>query len=76
MGKHKFYFNSEYFIIYSMQRAPFIFIKNCYSFITILQSSVVTDKCDHTMKCCFYDVASMIEELGAGQKAVSAWIPT
>ncbi len=45
--------NSEYIIVYSMQSAPFKFIKNCHSFSTILQSSVLTNDCDHTMKLLF-----------------------
>ncbi len=60
-----------YYRIQHAKSAPFKCIKNCHSFITILQSSVLINECDHTMKLFFYEVTSMIE-LGAGQKAVSA----
>ncbi len=43
-----------YYCIQHAKSAPFKMIKNCHSFITISQSSVLTNDCDHTMKLFFF----------------------
>ncbi len=48
--KPKLYLNSEYIIVYSMQSVLPLNLLKTDSFITILQSSVLTNECDHTMK--------------------------